>query len=869
MLLVVSRYRPSDRVKAKLEAFMPAGMNPTYYGIDPHRRVGEDATSISKATLKELRGDFDEFMDQWDMTGSDYPDVIMPLGNEALYVTTGHSGIMKWRGKDLSYRLAGRDIPLLATIAPGAVERNPSQAELLRADMKAAHRVITGDTPDDGVLPDKIHAVTTKSKLAELCQALREADAVAFDLETSSFDELAPGAFIVSIALTTNHNHELTCWTVPLCHRASVWSSRWQKVLQIIAREMCDVPVRIAHNAKFDCRWMAQFDAPVPVNWDTMLAAHLLDENRPKGLKHLSRVLLDAPEWDIQIKGGKTAKPWYHQHPLKEILKYNALDTWHTMRLHELFAPDLYADPRLRTLFEKLVMPASQSLVHIERRGVYVDPDKLNDSAKEVFDTLNRLHQELETYLPPDDQLPYPVNWNPSNFLRWFLFTYLQMPVIREGKTGPSTAEDVMTHLAAQDFPVAKLLVERVKWQKFSSSFIAPYQELITDESRLHTTFKLAGTRTGRLSSGKADADKVTGSAPIRGVNLQQVPRDKLVRGLFGAPPGWTFVEADYSQIELRIAAEIAKESTMLGLYSRGEDIHMTMAMRMTGKPASAVSSEERKKAKAVNFGFLYGMGWRKFIETAWNNYGLTVTEHEAQSFRQAFFAQFPELMIWHARQRRLAHKYQRVQSPLGRIRHLPDITSDEPGVVAEAERQAINSPVQATASDLCLLSLVILDRKFRKEGLSARPIGTVHDAINFEIPDEELPVALPMIKRVMENPPTQQLFGYSFKVPIISDVAVGTHWGTKTEIPSDTVSSPTRLKEWLESKNLPTLHYPVRTSNPAEDIGQSVMYFTNQIPRIGDSVTIENRTYQVKEVEWLFSGNGTSGPDGVDVHCE
>lgn len=799
MLLIVSRYRPSGRTKEKLESHMPPGMGPAYYGIDPHRRVGEDDTSISKAMLKDLRGDFDEHMDSWVSSGSDLPDAILSLGNEALFVTTGHSGIMKWRGKELTYRINGYDIPLIASIAPGAVDRNPSQAQLLRADMSAAHRMITGTAPPEGTLPDRITAVTTKEKLYELRRAMSTADAVAFDLETSSFDELAEGSFIVSIALTLKHDRQLTCWAVPLCHRASVWASRWQRVLQIIAEGMRKVPVRIAHNAKFDCRWMAQFDAAVPVNWDTMLAAHLLDENRAKGLKSLSRILLDAPEWDIQIKGGKTSQPWYHQHPLKEILKYNALDTWHTMRLFELFDPEVAVDSRLSTLFSKLVMPASQSLVHIERRGVHVDADKLNASAVLVRDTLNRIHHDLEQYLPPDNELPYPVNWNPSNFLRWFLFTYLEMPVIRVGKTGPSTAEDVMTHLAAQDYPVAKLLVERVKWQKFNTSFIAPYTELITAESRLHTTFKIAGTVTGRLSSGKADAEKVTGARNLRGVNLQQVPRDPIIRGVFGAPPGWTFIEADYSQIELRIAAELARESTMLGLYSRGEDIHMTMAMRMTGKPASSVTSEERKKAKAVNFGFLYGMGARKFIETAWNNYGLEVSENEAQAFRQAFFAQFPDLLMWHGRQRRLAHKYKRVQSPLGRIRHLPDIDSGENGVVAEAERQAINSPVQATASDLCLLSLVLLDRRFRKQGLRARPIGTVHDAINFEVPDEELETVIPLIKEVMENPPTQRLFGYTFKVPIISDVAVGTHWGTKTEIPGDIVTSPNQLAEWLE----------------------------------------------------------------------
>ncbi|QGJ96825.1 DNA polymerase I [Gordonia phage Cleo] len=781
---VVNKYRLRGRSQAMIERLAP-DHELVFTGIDPLKKT--DGEDFSKATLKELRADF---------FAADGVDAILALGNEALFVATGHSGIMKWRGKDLE--LGG--VPLIASIAPGAVERNPSQEALLSADIRALVRLAEGD-PHPAVLPPKIRAAHTKQLLAELLSELDNAQAVAFDLETSSFDELQPGAFIVSTALSIlGKDGSMSCWAVPLNHSQSPWKDNWAKVNQLLAQHMRKVPVRIAHNAKFDCRWMVQFDGPVPVNWDTMLAAHLLDENRQKGLKPLARVLLDAPEWDIQIKGGKNSLPWYEQHALKDILKYNALDTWYTLKLYQMFRGELYRDDRAKTLFTKLVMPASQSLVHIERRGVYVDRDKLDESAELVKSELERIHAELMKFVPDDP--PHPVNFNPSTFLRWLLFDHLKLPVIRVGKTGPSTAEDVMLHLA-DVHPVAALLLERVKWQKFQTSFITPYQELITEESRLHTTFKLAGTVTGRLSSGKADADKVTGAKNLRGVNLQQVPRDPIIRGVFGAPPGWTFIEADYSQVELRIAAEVAQERTMLGLYSRGEDIHMTMAMRMTGKPASEVTKEERKKAKAVNFGFLYGMGWRKFIETAFNNYGVVVTEQEAQAFRKAFFTEFPDLMKWHARQRRLAHKYKRVQSPLGRIRHLPDIDSQDQGVVAEAERQSINSPVQATASDLCLLSLVLLDRKFRKMGLRAAPIGTVHDAINFECPDDELEVVIPLVKRTMENPPTQALFGYSLKVPIIADVAVGKHWGTKTEIPGDTVLSPRALTDWLERNHL------------------------------------------------------------------
>lgn len=787
-ILVVGKYRVTGRYLKLIEGLLPDD-DLDFIGVGP-----QESDDFSAKAIKQYREDFK----RKDL--SSY-DAVLGLGNEPLSVLTGHSGIMKYRGKDFVVH----DKPCIVTISPGMIDHNPSHINLLEADIRALRRSVTGETVA-GVLPPRIRVARTPESLQELDSDLANAVAVAFDLETTGFDEFEPDAAIVSLSLTTLHaGDDKRCWAIPLWHHASPFVNCWREVLKGVACGMRTVPIRIGHNAKFDCRWLVQFDAPVPANWDTMLAAHLINENRSKSLKNLARVELDAPEWDINIKGGRNAVPWYEQHKLRDILKYNGLDTWHTMSLYQLYAASLGEDQRLHSVFSKLIMPASQSLVHIERLGAYIDREKYLANRETARSTLDDIERRLRAYVPDDP--PYEVNFNPSKFLRWLLFDYYELPILARGKPKDdgspgeaSCAEDVMSKLALEH-PIAELLLERVKWQKYMSSFFNPYEELIDGNSRIHTTFKLAGTVTGRLSSGKADAEKVTGSraSALRGCNLQQVPRDPLVRGIFGAPPGWTFIEADYSQVELRIAAEIAQERNMLGLYARGEDIHMTMAMRMTGKPASEVTKEERKKAKAVNFGFLYGMGWFKFVETAWSNYGVVVTEQEAKAFRKAFFTEFPDLLAWHARQRRLAHKYKRVQTPLGRIRHLPDIDSRKESVVAEAERQAINSPVQGMASDLCLLSLVLLDRKFRKQGLRAHPIGTVHDAINFECPNDELPVVVPMIKQVMENPPTQQLFDYQIRVPIISDVAIGTHWGHKEEIPGDTVINPRKLERWLD----------------------------------------------------------------------
>lgn len=784
-ILVVTKFQAKGKSRTEIEEAMQKA------GFTTDELVFEGAVSndhpwdaeVTRADLKLGRANITDFIKRWT------PDAVLGMGNEGLYVTTGKSGIMKYRGRVMPHP-AVPTVPVIATISPSAVFRQPSLGYTLEADVKHLYNHVYGvNVKDSEPGRQHYHVVDTKAKLKEFCSYLRHSLAVSFDVETKDFDEHKPGAFIVSIAATCiGPSGSMTCWAVPLYHRASVWRTHWRAVVSMIAASMKGVPTRVAHNAKFDCRWMAEFTAGVPVTFDTMLAAHVLDENRVKGLKPLAQLLLQAPAWDIETKSGKHAPPWYEQHTLKDILWYNALDTWHTMRLFLLFQTELKKQPRLKKVFDLLMMPASQSLVHIERRGIYLDKLALVDAAAVVSGNLAGIESQLNEYVP--EIRPFNINWNPSTFLRWFLFEHCEYPVIARGKAkpnglpgDPSVAESVMTTLVERfpDEEIPALLVERVKWQKYMSGFITPYTEQVTDDSRIKTVFKLSGTVTGRLASGKQDVDKVVGAKNVRGVNIQQVPRDPLIRGLFGAAPGWKFIEADYSQIELRLGAFIAQEPTMLNLYATGADIHMTMAMRMTGKPASEVTSEERKKAKAVNFGFLYGMGPATFVSQAWNNYGLRVTEDEARAFRKSFFDTYPALLKWHARQRRLVRQYKRVETPLGRVRHLPDITSPERAVANEAERQAINSPVQGMGSDMCLLALIILDRRFRKMGLRASPIGTVHDAINFEAPDDELDTVLPIIKNTMENLPLEKLFGVKLTVPIIADVKVGMRWG-KTE---------------------------------------------------------------------------------------
>lgn len=788
-LMIVTKHPMGPKSRAEMAGYLgEAGLDPDAFmwcsaikckvwDLDPNK-------TDQKACAKYLHAELDFVK----------PDYVLCIGNEALFAAVGKSGIMKYRGA--VWEAHGTQI--MATIAPGMVARNPGFRDGLIADLRYFNSLVTGTAvtsdPHHTPGPSRRTYVGTKAALRATLTALEHADAVSYDVETTRAAEHEPGAAIVSLSLTIagpSGMESAHVYEIPLFHPQSPWRRAWRRVLEILYTAFRKVKRRIAHNAKFDTRWLRAFGMPeLTPTFDTIIATALLDENRVKGLKPLAQQLLGADPWGIDTKDLLNT-------PLETVLEYNGLDTWHTLRLYYVFRDELLANKRLGKLFVHLMMPLVQELVPIEQIGVYVDQEVLATNTNIAQSTLDDIETELMEYVPEWDEIPpehTEVNFGPSNFARWFLFEHMGFPVLARGKRKdngdpgmPSMAEAIMLELAEQH-PVGQLMVDRALWYKRVTGFFNPWAELIDANSRLHTSFKPWGTVTGRLSSGKEDVEKITQRGKSRGVNLQQVPRDVLLRGVFGAPPGSSFVEADYSQIELRIAAYLAHEDTMLHLYATGQDIHMAMAMRMTGKPASAITKEERKRAKAVNFGFLYGMGWAKFILTAWSNYQVRVTEDEARAFRQTFFNQFNRLPAWHAKQRRLAHKYGRVQTPMGRVRHLPDIYSPDQGVMAEAERQAINSPVQAMASDMAALSMVHINREFRKRGLRAHPVGLVHDAVNFEIPNDELRETLPLIKDTMENLPLERLFGVNLEVPIVADLKVGTHWGGARELSVDEI---------------------------------------------------------------------------------
>lgn len=789
-VMVVSRMHNSGNYQDQInQALASAGIPADDVYFTAALKCRDFEASTGPAQTKQCK----EYLDA--EIQSVQPEWVLAFGNEALQATTGHSGITKYRGKTLPTK--GKHT-VIATLSPAAVTRNPGQAQAWMADVHFFGAQVRGQSGKIE-LPG-VAFIDTKAKFAALKKLLANSRLVSYDIETVGLDSSRSDSAIVSLAgLCELSDGRLVTWALPLFHPQSPFRSIWRKVLRILAKYLAGIRKQIAHNGKYDAKWMRDNGVHMRVTYDTMLAAHLLDENRLKGLEPQVTSRFGVANWKIDTKNLLTT-------PLKTVLKYNAMDVYYTYHLYLDTKKELLEQPRLLRIFQFLTIPTNERLIEAERRGIWIDRERLATNTQVALKMRQELEDQLHAWIPDPDEgvkqgwptkgkrgKPAEVNFNASNWLRWWLFDYLGLPVIERGKPkedalgneepgAPSVKEAVMLELKGKHDAV-DVLIERAKWQKYCSSFLPQYDELADENDRIHTTYKLAGTVTGRLSSGKEDIDKVSNRVDHRGVNIQQVPRDPFIRGLFGAAPGFTFVEVDFSQVELRVVAFLSRDRTMLHLYQTGQDIHRATASWVMGIPASEVGKEDRKKAKAINFGFVYGMYPRKFVMTAWEKYELVFTIDEATEIRRLFFEQFKGLLPWHARQKRLVQQHGRVQSPIGRIRHLPDIYSEDKFVRMEAERQAINSPVQSFASDMNQLAMLESMNNLEAEGLEGYPLGMVHDATLFEIRTEHLGKALPLLKNTFENLPLQRKFGVHLDVPIIADVKVGSHWGDAQEM--------------------------------------------------------------------------------------
>lgn len=499
----------------------------------------------------------------------------------------------------------------------------------------------------------------------------------------------------------------------------------------------------IFQNGKFDTLFIEHHEGVrLPISEDVMLMGTAYDLVAEHGLKKMAQAYLGVPDWDIKKKdklGGDE----------DVVVPYLKLDVQYTWQLFQFFSNRMTHQQMM--LYNKLLRPAYRAYRDIERNGLYLDLDALKAVKKKYNAEEQRLLEELKGH--------YDINWNSSAQVAHVLFDLEGMPIIsKTGKGAPSTAADVLGKLARQGYEIPKLLLQYKDAATRNKMFLNRWADDCY-ESRIHPNFNLTNVVSGRTSC----------NSP----NLQQVPRTKDIRGLFSGSPGMILFEADYSQLELRIAAHYSNDQTMLRIYNENGDIHTETARLFTN--GREPTKEERNKAKAVNFGFLYGMQAKKFVEYALNSYGQTFTLQEATHVRELFFAKYSRLLPWHKEQEYLCDMQGGVSNLFGRFRRLPDIHSSNKWERAGAARRAINTPVQGSGSDLLISAVTQINKELK--GI-AWVGATVHDSIIGECRIEDKDFVDATIRRIMAHPKVLDDFEVTLKVPLDVDIGWGP-WGT------------------------------------------------------------------------------------------
>ncbi|MDR6516586.1 DNA polymerase-1 [Chryseobacterium camelliae] len=510
--------------------------------------------------------------------------------------------------------------------------------------------------------------------------------------------------------------------------------------------------VKVAHNLKFDYKILRRYNITVKgAMFDTMIAHYLLNPDGRHGMDYLSEIYLGYKPVSIETIIGKKGKNQgnFRDADLRTQTDYAAEDADVTFQLYELFAPQLKKE-NLEDLFFNIEMPLMEVLAKMELAGISLDEKWLAQESIDLENDLKQLEQKIFELSGEE------FNVNSPKQLGEILFEKLQLdPKAKKTKTGQyATSEDILQKLAAKHEIIQHILEYRT-YQKLKSTYVdALPSQIEKSDNRVHTNFSQTTAATGRLASVNPNLQNI----PIRTLRGQQI------RGAFVAGEGKKIISADYSQIELRLIAEISGEDNMIKAFQDGEDIHASTAAKLFNIPLDEVSKIQRSQAKTVNFGILYGQGAFALAEQT----GLS--RSEAKQMIEAYFETYSKLKAYMAEQVKKAREIGYVETILGRKRHLKDISSNNFVVRAHAERNAVNAPIQGSAADVVKMAMIKIQKELEKEKLKTRMLLQVHDELVFESPVDEVEVATNIIKMEMEN-------AIETQVPLLVEVGVGDNW--------------------------------------------------------------------------------------------
>ena len=630
----------------------------------------------------------------------------------------------------------------------------------------AAPEPATETIPDVAVTPTIVIPVATScvrvvdhpDQIEALARTLRAAPLIAIDTETGLLEPHDAELLGLSFAVDPD-----TAWYLPFGHQprggalaapAPVTNlpPLTDPALASIAAVLRDPAVKKAgHNIKYD--WQVLRRAGIELKgvvYDSMLASFLLDPGRRShGIDTLSLELLNRPmrsHEDLTGKG-KTRIP-FAEVGIADAADYCGTDSAAVLALHRLFAPRL-AEAAMQPLLDGLEMPLVEVLVDMEWTGIALDPELFRRLALELSAYLRRLEADIAVAAGGS------VNLNSPKQLASVLFDKLQLPALKRTKTGPSTDADVLEQLAEMGHEVPRLLLEYRELEKLRSTYVDVLPRKIHRVTgRVHTSFNQIGAATGRLSSTDPNLQNI----PVRS------PRGEAIRRGFVPQPGWKFVVADYSQIELRLMAHLSLDPAFIEAFRQGQDIHRQTAAIIFDVPVAEVTGEMRARAKTINFGTIYGQGPFALSKQ------LSIPQEEAKAFIAEYFRRFAGVRTFLDRQVQIARERGYVETLFGRRRYIPEVNDRNFNMRAFGERQAQNAPLQGSAADLIKIAMARLHGALRDEGFAARLLLQVHDELVLEAPVAEVERVARLVKEYMEGAAT-------LEVPLVVDVGVGDNW--------------------------------------------------------------------------------------------
>ena len=582
-------------------------------------------------------------------------------------------------------------------------------------------------------------------------EQLNSAEVVAFDTETDGLDYMTANLIGVSFAV-----EEGKAAYVPVAHDyldAPAQLDRDWVLAQLKPLLEDASKAKVGQNLKFDASILARYDIDMQgIAFDTMLESYVFNSVVGRhDMDSLSLRYLEHKTISFEEIAGKGKKQLtFNQIDLEQAGPYAAEDADITLRLHNVLIAKVNADEKLKSVFEDIEMPLVPVLSRIERTGVLIDSMLMGAQSSELAARLDELQQQAFDIAEQEFNLSSPKQ------LQAILFEKMGLPILKKTPSGAaSTNEEVLQELAL-DYPLPKLILEYRSLSKLKSTYTDKLPKMVNPATgRVHTSYHQAVTATGRLSSSDPNLQNI----PIRNAE------GRRIRQAFIAPTGYKVLAVDYSQIELRIMAHLSGDEALLDAFRHGKDIHAATAAEILGLPIESVSTEQRRRAKAINFGLIYGMSAFGLAKQ------LGMGRNEAQEYMDLYFERYPGVLEYMESTRNTASEQGFVETLFGRRLHLPDIKSRNGIRRKAAERAAINAPMQGTAADIIKRAMVLVDEWVQQqpEG-QVRLLMQVHDELVFEVQEEHLERVTAEVQRLMEA-------AAQLDVPLVADADSGDNW--------------------------------------------------------------------------------------------